>query len=419
MHSAANRAMYSLFVFLLVCFTSANGEISSQAADSADPSQLRLEIKSLRAELEDKTKLVDALRAQLEAAQATAGQSCSADQRISVLGAVSKTGSIAGDVFNHLLQKTDIDEKVVSTVTGHVEAAKVLKTQVYDQITAHPCGSDYNECVKNITGSAVYMTHVAPHVKSLTIGAQPYMDSARVYVAPAFESALKTAEHVEIHVVPTVKQRLSLVHDQISEIASKTPEHFKSLKGHLHNLIDPIFVAFGTASPQHGDIIPHDAMDRLLLLCVYAVVGYYWLRLASFIGWYLARILLKCGFHLPLWITKMSFSWGFWFGTGFYVCGLCRRRRKATQTNVEPTKKGDAKANGEVKPVQVDELVKMLKKAEDKGKLNDGVARLATAAKSGKPLQGPEDMKGKRVAKDVLKSALSKFKSVDIKKLGL
>lgn len=58
-------------------------------------------------------------------------------------------------------------------------------------------------------------------------------------------------------------------------------------------------------------------------------------------------------------------------------------------------------------------------KAKEKGKLSDGVARLADAAKSGKPLQAPEEVKGKEVKKDVLKKALSKYKEVDQKKLGL
>lgn len=84
----------------------------------------------------------------------------------------------------------------------------------------------------------------------------------------------------------------------------------------------------------------------------------------------------------------------------------------------------DAKAepkntNGKKQPATLKELVQMLEKSQEKGKLSDGATRLAAAAKDGKALQAPEDMKGKVVTKDVLKKALGNFKDVDMKKLGL
>merc|ERR1711924_388370 len=129
------------------------------------------------------------------------------------------------------------------------------------------------------------------------------------------------------------------------------------------------------------------------------------------------RICYKLSVKLPLKVAGIWASWSFWFATGFYVCGLCRRRKAdsaAVASNGKTPAKAKAKSgaeakNGASKAATEQELVTMLEKTKEKGKLNDGAARLVAAAKDGKCLQAPKDMEGKQVTKDVLKKALAKF----------
>jgi hypothetical protein len=376
---------------LFACLVSAVAAADCKA-ENAKVAKLEAEVASLKKQL---------------AAAAGQGQCSSA----SVFDAVSMTSTMAGDVITHLLAKTDIDDKVVSAVSGQAENAKALGSKVVDQIKAHPCGTglNYDACSKHITGSDIYKAHVAPHVKSLTPLAQPYVDQASVHVNPLLDSATKAygtaAKHVEVTVVPTVRQTTDLAYGHATTAASAIPKH-------LNTVLEPLFAAFSAATPKHAKSLPKDPIDRLLLICFVAFLAYN----LFFIVRILVKIATKCFVlvlsifvKLPLKLTKMWISWGFFFGTGFYVCGLCRSKKSS---------KTDAKA-GASKPATAKELETMLQKAQDKGKLNDGVTRLVTAAKSGKPLNAPEEMKGKVVSKDMLKGALKKFKDVDIKKLGL
>jgi hypothetical protein len=389
---------------LLVCLLPTFG----QAA--ADCSAADAKIAKLTSE-------VESLRKQLAAAK---GGQCSAAE-ISVTGAVAKTGSMAGDVIQHLLQKTDVDEQIVSVVSSKAEVARAFSSKVVGQITAHPCGSSYDACSKHITESETYRTHVAPHVKTLTTVAQPHVESAKVYINPALEEVSKAygtaTKHVEV-VVPTVKQSAALAFSTFSLSASSV---FSSIPGHLHKVLDPVFAAFSKASPQHGHVLPQDPVDRLLLIVVLLFVGYnmfFVVRLLLKVATRLTGVVTFLGLRVPLRVAGFIISYCFWIVTGFYVCGLCRKRKNDSKKS-DPSK-ADAKAEPKKsKPCSTDELVSMLKKTQEKGKLNDGVTRLVTAAQSGKPLTGPEEVKGKHVTKDALKKALGKFKEVDIKKLGL
>jgi hypothetical protein len=351
------------------------------ATDSkAEIAQLKAEVASLKKQL------------------AAAGGSC----EISVSGAVSKAGIIASDVVQHLLGKTDLDEKVVGVVSDQLEVARTMSSKVVDQVTAHPCGSaDYQKCVAHVTASPVYQAHVAPHVKTLTAAAEPHMDK----INPAIDSATKAyksaTEVVQTQVVPTLKQITAMAREGMSSVLAK-----------IHVLIDPVFVMFGAASPQHHQVMPQDPLDRVLLVCTLLYLVFHFFFLVPLLFW----LAVALGLKLPLKVTKKSLSWGFWFGTGFYVCGLCRKRKAS---NKSADAKAEPKKNTASKPATLNELVEMLEKTKAKGKLTDGATRLADAAKNGKPLQGPEEMKGKVVSKDVLKKALAKFKEVDMKKLGL
>jgi len=370
------------------------------------------ECKAENAKVAQLTAEVESLRKQLAAASsgAAAGQHC----EISVMAAVSKSSSIASDAMQNLLSKTEIDEKVVAAVTGHVKAASELKAKVVDQVALHPCGSaDYSKCINHITSSPIYETHIAPHMKTLTSAAAPHVKTLTTAATPAIETATKAytgvAETVQVQVVPSLKQNANLAMDHMSStVASSIP-----------TLLDQLFAGFSAAAPQHTQALPKDPVDRVLLIVLTLVLAntlFFVIRCLFWVAMGLiCRLLVPLGVKLPLKLTKMTLSWGFFFGTGFYVCGLCRKRKGASK------KCADAKAEPKAKkqPATLKELVSMLEKSKEKGKLSDGATRLAAAAKDGKALQAPEDMKGKVVTKDVLKKALGNFKEVDMKKLGL
>jgi len=343
-----------------------------------------------------------------------AGSTCSSTQEFSVLDAVSKSTSIAGDMVQHLLQQTEFDNKVVSAVSAQMAAAEALRSKVVDQITSHPCSSDFNECIKPITNSAIYKTHLAAHLDSLTKAVQPHVESARPHMDTALKSA-KTAYGSAVEMAGVAQTQSGVAFDHVSSLAGKTPDH-------LHTMLDPAFVALQKASPKHHHVLPKKPFDRFLLICIALFFVYnFWfivpigMKLLALV----TKLAVKIGIKLPFKVTATAISWSFFFGTGFYVCGLCRRREAAD--NKTGKKSADAKAEPKKgsKAATEKDLITLLDKAKEKGKLSDGVARLAEAAKSGKPLQAPEEVKGKEVNKNVLKKALSKYKEVDQTKLGL
>jgi len=389
-------------ICLLAWLALASGKSAKAACSSADA-----QVAKLTAEAES-------LREQLALARGLREKStCSSTQEFSVTDAVSKSTSIAGDMVQHLLQQTDVDDKVFSAVSAQMAAAEVLRSKVVDQITSHPCSSDFNECIKPITNSDIYKTHLAPHVDTLTKAAQPHVQSARPHMDTALKSA-KTAYGSAVEMAGVARTQTGVAFDHVSTLAGKTPDH-------LHTVLDPAFVALQKVSPKHHHVLPKKPLDRLLLICIILFFTYnFWpiVRLGIQLLAFVTKLALMIGIKLPFKVTTTAMSWSFFFGTGFYVCGLCRRKAGDNKTG---KKSADAKSEPKKgsKVATEKELTTLLDKAKEKGKLSDGVARLADAAKSGKPLQAPEEVKGKEVKKDVLKKALSKYKEVDQKKLGL
>jgi len=394
--------MFLATTCLFALLASASGKSDCGAAD-AQVAQLTAEVESLRKQL------------------ATASGTCSSKQEFSVLDIVSKSSSITGDVVQHLLQQTDVDDKVASVVSAQMEAARAFGSKVVDQISAHPCSSDYTECLKTITSSPTYKTHLAAHVDTLTTAAQPHADSVKPHMDTALKT-VKTAYGSALEVARVVREKSGAALDHVSTLAGKTPDH-------LDSLLDPAFVALKKASPNHHHVLPKKPVDRLLLICIFLLFVYnFWfvVRIGTKLFTLASKLAIKIGIKLPFKVATTTASWSFFFGTGFYVCGLCRKRKAAdAKTNKKSSdkKSADADAKSEPKkgskPATEKDLVQMLDKAKEKGKLNDGVQRLVDASKSGKPLQAPEEMKGKDVKKDVLKKALAKYKEIDMKKLGL
>merc|ERR1712166_246886 len=110
-------------------------------------------------------------------------------------------------------------------------------------------------------------------------------------------------------------------------------------------------------------------VDRLLMLvvsiflfyvslCVFLIVARIALKTTRF-AWSMSYMTAKVGVFLPLTIAMRLLGLAFWFGTCFYCCGLCRRRKAVT---VAKGKKGNDNKTATNK-VTVDEVVALLKEA--------------------------------------------------------
>lgn len=396
--------------------------LSSRLAEAqAEVQRLRGELAAYESSQQEQAKLSQQL------------QQCSADAELSVLGAVTTTGSIAGDVIQHLLQHTTIDEKVVDAVSGHVGVAKDFTADVVGKLAA----VDYNEYMKNITQHEIYLSHFKPAMGKVAEGAQPYVDlyvnpaleTAKVYTDPALATAKETyanaAKTVEVHVFP-------LLWKHGRQVMTEIPRVWQLAQAYLHVALEPVFGHLTKAAPTKAKALPKGPIDRLLAICCLLLVSYYTVRVGAFLAklllWTAVRLALRLvwlAFRLavraPLLLVRRALSLVFWLLTGFYCCGLCRRRgSKAAKATAAPSN-----AKEEVKKAQkatVAELEKMLEGSKKSKKLEQAAKLLAGMAGSGKPMNNsafPENVKGKLLDKDALKKALSKFKEVDQKKLGL
>mmetsp|Transcript_58277 Transcript_58277/g.161119 ORF Transcript_58277/g.161119 Transcript_58277/m.161119 type:complete len:437 (-) Transcript_58277:107-1417(-) len=422
----------------------------AQKEAAGDCSAAKAEAASLRKRLAAAEAEIQQLRGDLEAARATTqdkqepadlAQQCAAQgHELSVLGAVSKTGSIAGGVLQHLLEQTSLDDQVVDAVSGHVGAAKDFTVDVVGQLAK----VDYNEYVKNLTQHEIYVSHVAPAVGKVAQGAQPYMDlyvspaleSAKVYTNPALATAKETyanaAKTVEADVLPALKR-------SSSQAMSEVPRLLSLLRARLGVLLEPPFAIAAKAAPRHAAALPKSPVDRLLAICCLALFAYYAarvgliaLRLAMRMAFRSAWLVFKLAVALPLLLMRKLLSYSLWLATGFYCCGLCGRRGKRAQRLAGEAKKQAAATNGNAVPaksasgppakVTAAELAQALEAGKKKGKLEATAKLLVGMAGTGKPTSGkdlPENVRGKLLEKDLLKKALGKFKELDFKKLGL
>lgn len=366
-----------------------------------------------------------------ELASAKSGSKGLAFPELSVLGAFAKTRSIAGAVITHLLDRTTLDDQVVGAVHDTCGAAKNFTGGLVDKITA----VDYNEHMKSLAKHEIYLSHVAPTMGKVADFAQPHVDKyvspalehAKVYTGPALESAkvhyAKASKTVEGEVLPALERTRSFA-------ASEVPRLLSLAEARIGLFLAPLFDALALAAPQHGQVLPVSTLDRFLVLCVGVFLAYYSIRIGSFFLRYFLRIALRI-----MWITfklviahpfsfvKMILGYAFWFGTGFYCCGICRPRRsaKAEATNGKPTN-GKANGHSAAPKATLAEVSTLLEASKKKGKLDAAAKLLAGAAGTGKALDGkqyPEDVRGKQLEKEVLKKALAQFKEVDAKKLGL
>jgi len=382
--------------------------------------------------------------------------------KLSIIDAVSMTGSIANDMVQHLLNQTDIDEQIVDVVSKQVGVAKELTataTEFTWSVADQVASVDYMGHVQNLTSHDFYKTNIAPHVETISTGAQPLvndyvkpgMEYAKVYINPAMETAMSTydvaAKTMQSDVLPVLMQGTNQAYGHVAVAVSDAPMHFAFIKARLGDFIEPIFKAVHKAAPRHQQSLPKHPVDRVLFLVLLAVALYYLIRVSSRVSWTSLRVVVRVVgklfvilYHsiiIPLKILSKTLGLTICCATGFYCCRLCRRRRKkaekngvhangkangkvdtksaskdAKTTKAEPAK--DDKAN----QVTAKEISALLDKAKAKGKLAEGVKQLLKTAKDGKTLTTPKELEGKRVPKDLLKQVAGRYKELDLKSLG-
>jgi len=394
------------------------------------------EAAKLREQLTSAQAEVSQLRAQLADVKGTEG---SCVNNLSVIEAVSKTGSIAGGVVRHLLDQTDYDDIVIDKVSSHASAGWAYTVDVAGKIAA----VDYRKHAESAKEHPIYVQHVAPAMGKASEMVQPHVDKyvspamakARDYAGPALDAvkgaSTTASEHVSKNVVPALRQARE-------RASSELPKHWETAQGVLARSMDLIFQLAGKASPEHAKALPSNLWDRLLVLLLVLFFAYYFSKNALFLLRLSFRIMLgtlKLVLKIVLrWALAKLLSYFFWFATGFYCCGICRSRKRAMKQNEPVEKNGKDKAgdksNGATKgkdsnhkPAQkatAEELAHLLETSKKKDKLDQAVKLLVNGI--GKPMTGknyPDTIQGKLLEKDVLKKALGKFKEVDLKKLKL
>lgn len=190
--------------------------------------------------------------------------------------------------------------------------------------------------------------------------------------------------------------------------------------------MQPVYTVVAKVLPaKHAKALPTSPVDRLLMLvvafflfyvslCVFLIVARIALKTTR-LGGSISYTTVKVCVFLPFKIATRLLGLAFWFGTCFYCCGLCRRRKAAT-ASAKGKKDSDKKAA--TNKVSVDEVVGLLKEAKKQNKLDQAVKQACNLCKSGKAFQAPKNLEGKQITKDILKSALDKM-GVDSKQVGL
>lgn len=414
-----------LGLLLLGLTLAENSKTQNCDALGAEAAKLREQLKSAQNE-------VSQLRAQLADAKGTE-ESCV--NNLSVIEAVSKTGSIAGGMVRHLLDQTEHDDIVYDTVSAHAIAGWALTKDVAGKIAA----VDYKKHAESVTQHPIYVQHVAPAVGKASEMVQPHVDKyvspamakARDFAGPALDAAKGASVTASAHVSENVMPALRHVSNRA---ASELPKHWETAQGGLARSLDPIFEVAGKASPEHAKALPSHVWDRALVLLLVLFFAYYLskhslflLKLSLRITWGAVKLVLKIFLK---WAFLKLLSYFIWFATGFYCCGICRSRKSKKQ--IEPVKNGNAKGNEKSngkesnhKPAQkatAEEITHLLETSKKKDKLDPAVKLLVGMAGTGKAMTGknfPDAFQGKLLEKDVLKKALGKFKEVDVKKYKL
>eukprot|EP00928_Gymnodinium_smaydae_P080905 TRINITY_DN64508_c0_g1_i1.p1 TRINITY_DN64508_c0_g1~~TRINITY_DN64508_c0_g1_i1.p1 ORF type:complete len:369 (+),score=112.20 TRINITY_DN64508_c0_g1_i1:104-1210(+) len=336
------------------------------------------------------------LKKDLAAAKASLA-SCKSEP-LSVVSAASGAYSFGADVVGNLLEKTSVDEQVADIVSDGLGKAKTAGAGVADTVMS----VDYAGYVNKLKSHELYKTHVEKHL-------QPVLDQ---YVHPALEKA-------KSHVGPSLESVKTAGNQAFGMASEQAPKAFEQAGSQANSVLSKAFEKLAQVFPGYAGSFPESLMDRVLFLFLGTFLTYHLLMLALWalrINVKLAGVcmkLAKFAFFLAVTLPFRIVGFFFWIGTGFYCCGLCRRKaKKVAEESSSATAKGE-------KPATVDELKKLLDNAKKEKKLEAAVKQLLSLAKGGKAMTAPKNMEGKKVTKEILKQAVGKFKELDAKKLGL
>jgi hypothetical protein len=431
------------FSFLVLLVASAHAQDSD--AEQREVCHSPAQVQSLEGELAQARAEVQKLRSELVAAQTASKaqvqqldgdlaqartevqtlRSGQADGNvISVAAMASQMGGILGNAIEEQLKQTDLDDKAYEHISKHYGSVSAFAQNLVAQVSA----VDYNAHLSMVTDK--YSTHVAPHVLTATTMAQPHweqhvqplMEKAGVHLKPHLEVA---KGHVDRHYKTFETDHLPLLKTKGNQAYEKVSDFSKlGVEAVLEKAMSPIFALLVKAAPNHAKALPAQPLDQLLLLVVMVLALYISLRA----GWVALRVALKTtriGAKITLVLTKVAvflpislvlrvLQFTLWISTGFYCCGLCRRKSVAKKG---AESKGASKDKAEAaKKVSLEDVVALLTEAQKKKKLDEAVKQAVKLCKSGKAFSQPKHMEGKIVTQDTLKGALKKL-GVDSKGL--
>lgn len=364
-----------------------------------------------------------ALKAENAALKAT----CAKDpEPFSFFSVAESAYSIGSQGVNHVMAQTDADEKLADAVSGPYGKAKALMADTANKITS----TNYRQLAQDLKTHPLYVTNVAPHVDTLMTAAQPHLEQ---HVYPALEKAqvalephLKTAkDQYTIHSKKISEEHVPAIQKQIGQAYDTVPNMMKlkqqAIDG-IHWALDPVFETVKVFAPQHD--LPKNPVDRFILLIVCLFVTHQFISFCLMLFYpvfavfkFLFRLIWKVvSFKVNLLLTVLNIH--ITLVTCCRCCGLCRRK-KAKDLAGKAEKANGAKETNGASAATVSEIDKLLETAKKENKLTECAKKLAKYVESGKVMTQPKHMSGKKVTKDVVLKACSKYKEIDVKKIGL
>eukprot|EP00928_Gymnodinium_smaydae_P081020 TRINITY_DN64600_c0_g1_i1.p1 TRINITY_DN64600_c0_g1~~TRINITY_DN64600_c0_g1_i1.p1 ORF type:complete len:375 (+),score=121.79 TRINITY_DN64600_c0_g1_i1:72-1196(+) len=340
------------------------------------------------------------LKRQLAEAQRSAASCGAAAQPISVMDAAAGVYDLGAESVGRLLEKTTMDEHIAGIVSDGVAKAKTAGAGVAEKVMA----VDYASYVKDLQSHDLYQKHVEKHLR-------PVMDQ---YVSPALEKA-------SAQVGPAFEAAKAASQKAYGSLSEQAPGHFEKVGGAVDGALDRLFDALAGIAPSRAGSLPAGRMDRVLFLLLGGFLAFHLLGLTA---WALRLHLRFAGLALRVarWLVFFAVTLPFRLlglvlrlGTCCYCCGLCGRKSKKAEAAIATNAKN--KEDGPM--ATVEEITRLLENAKKEKKLEAGVKQLLNLAKSGKAMNGPKSMAGKKVSKESLTKAAAKFKELDAKKLGL
>jgi len=239
-------------------------------------------------------------------------------KEVSVLAMVSEAGRQTSSALQQLLDQTDVDEQVMGRANDVVGRVTSLS---------------YTDIVNTVTSHDLYKTHAAPHVAKVVELAQPHVDPA-----------LKTAQTY----FDQAKEACRPHYETAANLAGDLPKHATTMGEAVDKILAPVFVGFEKATGKVGlhITLPASRVDKISVILLVAFLA--WCVFTLTLGLVLKTVKIACKLlGVPLFITKKTVSLMFWFGTGFYCCGLCRSKAKKAPNGNAKTPNGNAKKQPE------------------------------------------------------------------------